>query len=628
MKELLLSISFLLLLLSPMAQGIQSFELNGVNDFNDQVPATIIDDELWCSLQKKHNYYSDLDQMAIIDFTIQVNPRQFSWNDFTSGKLEKQAPFAEKEVFSISYAPLDSTAVLSCFNPKNKKHELYSTKRRGELWEELKKIQTLGDEFACLHPFLSETGDQLYFSAKADTGSWDIFFSNLVDGEWQEAQRVRGAVNTVKDEFYPVLRDGNLYISSNNTANGDFDVFLADKRQQWRVLTPLNPPINSSGNDLNIVFLSDARFFVGSDRTGNYDVFSFEEQKEAPILLKYTALLEVKGVPVPFSEVEVFNELNERVVLDVTDEDGSFDLLNLKLKRSYKVRFKQLSERELEHAALYILNEKGERIMVLRPGLDGFFLFEVLPFDEMEHLAFVENIDESQLLTVKIEGTLNTEDNVPSLKGLPIYIVDEHGELLEIAYTREGGKFKFDELTPSSSYRFRLDEKEKRFTIVVLDGNKEVEIPIEAGEGFYERVKDTEALRLINEKGEPIVIRTSERFIFQSIYFDFDQFELTTQAKEQLDLLVDILLKNPELNINLSSHTDSRGSTEYNLNLSKKRAFSTLNYLLAKGINNERISAVGRGESELLNECSDELDCAEEAHAVNRRTEIVFQGPN
>ncbi|MDG1159108.1 MAG: OmpA family protein [Flavobacteriales bacterium] len=625
MKEIFLSISFLLLLLSPIAQSIQSFELNGVNDLKDQVPATIIDDELWCTLKEERDYFSDLDQKAIINFRIQVNPRQFSWNDFTS---RKQAPFANEEVFSISYAPLDSTAVLSCFNPKSKKHELYSCKRTGELWGELNKIQTLGDEFACLHPFLSETGDQLYFSAKADTGSWDIYFSNLVGGEWQEAQKVSGAVNSAKDEFYPVLRDGDLYISSNNTSNGDFDVFLADKRQQWRVLTPLNPPINSSANDLNIVFLSDARFFVGSDRAGNYDVFSFEEQKEVPVLLKYTALLEVKGVPVPFSEVEVFNELNERVVLDVTAEDGAFDLLNLRLRRSYKVRFNQLSERELEHAALYILNEKGDRIMVLRPGLDGFFLFEVLPFDEMEQLAFVENIDESQLLTVKIEGTLNTEDNLPSEKGLPIYIIDENGELLEIAYTREGGKFKFDELTPSSSYRFRLDEKEKRFTMVVMDGDKEVEIPIEAGEGFYERVKDTEALRLINEKGEPIVIRTSERFIFQSIYFDFDQFELTAQAKEQLDLLVAILLKNPKLNINLSSHTDSRGTTEYNLNLSKKRAVSTLNYLLAKGINNERISAVGRGESELLNECSDERDCTEDAHAVNRRTEIIFAVPN
>lgn len=628
MKPFLLSLSFLLLLLSPMAQGIQSFELNGVNDFKDQVPATIIGDELWCTIKEERDYFSDLDQKAIINFTIQVNPRQFSWNDFTLGKLEKQAPFAKEEVFSISYAPLDSTAVLSCFNPKSKKHELYSCKRRGELWGELKKIQTLGDEFACLHPFLSETGDQLYFSAKADTGSWDIYFANLVDGEWQQALKVKGAVNSEYDECYPVLRDGNLYISSNNTTNGDFDVFLADKRQQWRVLTPLNPPINSSGNELNIVFLSDTRFFVGSDRTGNYDVFSFEDQVEEPVLLKYKALLEVKGVPVPFSEVEVFNDLNERIVLDETGEDGAFDLINLRLRRSYRVRFNQLSERELEHAALYILNNKGERIMVLRPGFDGFFLFEVLPTDEMEQLAFVENIDESQLLTVRIEGTLSTEENVPSEKGVPIYIIDENGELLEIAYTREGGKFKFEELTPSSSYRFRLDEKEKRFTMVVMDGDKEVEIPIEAGEGFYERVKDTEALRLINEKGEPIVIRTSERFIFQSIYFDFDQFDLTLQAKEQLDILVEILLRNPKIKINLSSHTDSRGTTEYNLNLSKKRAASTLDYLLSKGINIERISAVGKGESELLNECSDELECTEDAHAVNRRTEIVFAVPN
>ena len=74
----------------------------------------------------------------------------------------------------------------------------------------------------------------------------------------------------------------------------------------------------------------------------------------------------------------------------------------------------------------------------------------------------------------------------------------------------------------------------------------------------------------------------------------------------------------------ISSHTDSRGNSAYNLDLSKKRSESCVNYITAKGINRDRITVENYGETKLLNQCTDEIECTEELHKVNRRTEFIF----
>ena len=76
------------------------------------------------------------------------------------------------------------------------------------------------------------------------------------------------------------------------------------------------------------------------------------------------------------------------------------------------------------------------------------------------------------------------------------------------------------------------------------------------------------------------------------------------------------------MQISLRAHTDSRGKTSYNDNLSQKRAKEAMNYIIARGIDSSRVSFIGLGESVLKNNCSDGIDCTEEQHQENRRTEI------
>ncbi len=108
----------------------------------------------------------------------------------------------------------------------------------------------------------------------------------------------------------------------------------------------------------------------------------------------------------------------------------------------------------------------------------------------------------------------------------------------------------------------------------------------------------------------------------QGIYYDLDKWDLRPEAKLVLDSLASILKSNPSLVIELASHTDSRAPADYNMELSKKRAQSCVTYLIQKGIAKDRLAPMGYGETKLVNDCSDDVDCTEEEHQQNRRTTV------
>ena len=115
-------------------------------------------------------------------------------------------------------------------------------------------------------------------------------------------------------------------------------------------------------------------------------------------------------------------------------------------------------------------------------------------------------------------------------------------------------------------------------------------------------------------------------FEVKPIYYEVNSFQLTAQSKRELDRVAIVLQDNPSLQVELGSHTDSRGSDEINRNLSNARAKSVYDYLASKGINRARMKYKGYGETRLLNRCKDGIECSDEEHAVNRRTEYIISG--
>jgi len=115
------------------------------------------------------------------------------------------------------------------------------------------------------------------------------------------------------------------------------------------------------------------------------------------------------------------------------------------------------------------------------------------------------------------------------------------------------------------------------------------------------------------------------RLSLEPIYFDFDRFNIRPDAEIELAKILAAMREYPQLKIHIESHTDSRGNDAYNEALSEKRAQSTLEWLVDNGIDRSRLTAKGYGEYQLVNRCSNGVECTEEEHQLNRRSMFIIQ---
>lgn len=135
-------------------------------------------------------------------------------------------------------------------------------------------------------------------------------------------------------------------------------------------------------------------------------------------------------------------------------------------------------------------------------------------------------------------------------------------------------------------------------------------------------------LRLVKREPEFDTLRINEPIRLDNILYDFDKDNIRPDAEPDLQGVVDLMKKYPDMKIELSSHTDARGNDAYNEDLSQRRANSAVAWIIAKGIAADRIVAKGYGEKQLQNACSNGVECTEEEHQLNRRTEFkITAGP-
>ncbi|MFN7098739.1 MAG: OmpA family protein [Flavobacterium sp.] len=113
-------------------------------------------------------------------------------------------------------------------------------------------------------------------------------------------------------------------------------------------------------------------------------------------------------------------------------------------------------------------------------------------------------------------------------------------------------------------------------------------------------------------------------FNIKMIYFDLDKSNIKPAATIDLQKILEVLQQYPKMKLDIRSHTDSRQTAKYNEDLSNRRAKATIEWLISKGIDTNRLIGKGYGESQLINNCGDEVKCSEEEHQMNRRSEFII----
>jgi len=176
-------------------------------------------------------------------------------------------------------------------------------------------------------------------------------------------------------------------------------------------------------------------------------------------------------------------------------------------------------------------------------------------------------------------------------------------------------------LNKNAEYAFEIDCKEEYYIRVSNIEYETKEIPFKSNINRHK----TELNINLDRTVFPIEIGTdlAKLFNISILYFDLDKWNIRPDAAYELEKIIAVMEEYPTMEIAINSHTDSRQTHEYNELLSSRRAKSTLEYMVEKGINPSRLTANGYGETKLINECSNDVYCTEEAHQLNRRSEFI-----
>jgi outer membrane protein OmpA-like peptidoglycan-associated protein len=196
--------------------------------------------------------------------------------------------------------------------------------------------------------------------------------------------------------------------------------------------------------------------------------------------------------------------------------------------------------------------------------------------------------------------------------------VRKNGQTLSNEKTNKKGLIELIDMAENDELVFKCD-KEDFITVRSSFSMEGKTIPESL---LKKEMTDTTFQVIITMDRPEIGKEISKLYEINSIYYDLDKADIRPDAAEELDKIVQFLSDNPQMNLELGAHTDARASTPYNLKLSQRRAESAVKYIIRRGIATDRIKPKGYGESQLINECSDGVECPEEMHQQNRRTEF------
>ena len=211
-----------------------------------------------------------------------------------------------------------------------------------------------------------------------------------------------------------------------------------------------------------------------------------------------------------------------------------------------------------------------------------------------------------------LAGKVTDKASGISLEGAKVTLYDNEYKMLKVIMADKDGKFDFGAIECNSKYHIKT-ENETYTTIEVP-----VAIASESGTTFVPLMLDKAIKEL--KLGDDLAIVLE----LKTILFDVNKSNIRPDAAIELAKILDAMEQNPNIKVDIRSHTDSRNTADYNRKLSDRRAKSTMAWLVKNGISKSRLTAKGYGESQLLNKCSDGVKCSEAEHQVNRRSEFII----
>ncbi|WP_299547675.1 OmpA family protein [Seonamhaeicola sp.] len=230
--------------------------------------------------------------------------------------------------------------------------------------------------------------------------------------------------------------------------------------------------------------------------------------------------------------------------------------------------------------------------------------------DQIDNIfSFKETKPISQLLEASLSGKITNEESADPIANATIEIINKDTGLSETIKSDENGRYmaiinKFEPHTVRISKK-GYDTTDK----FIGKGQDSYQADFQLTRNVFELSENADLAKMLN---------------IQHIYFDFDSAVIRDDARVELEKVVAAMQQHANLQVDVRSYTDSRADDAYNLLLSDKRAKATIDYLVSRGINEDRLSGKGYGETQLLNNCDNNTKCSDAEHQKNRRSEFII----
>ncbi|GAB3508538.1 hypothetical protein GCM10027341_44470 [Spirosoma knui] len=460
-----------------------------------------------------------------------------------------------------------------------KKLKLYSSVNKNGKWSDIQELPFNSNEYSVGHPAFSPDNTKLYFASDmpGGYGGTDIYVVEYSNGQWGTPVNMGKEINTEGNEMFPFADEGgNLYFSSDGHEGlGGLDVFYAELRDgvAYKGVTNAGAPINSEKDDFG--FITDKSrtngYFSSNRKKGvsDDDIYAFRRICKQLNIFVYDAKT---NQPLENADVRILrNGVNQE--LKLTNLQGRADLC---VESNTEYEFKAIKE--------------GFAMNSVR--------FSTLTQSPKPILNVSIYLERSENTIVK--GVVKTEVNQLPASGVKVTLRNDKDKSEQTVITGPDGGYEFN-TRPNAPYT--ITAQKDRYA--------------------------TKKAQYAKNKRNPKVVTDSlglygvgDIFQLKNIYYDLNKFFIRADAARELDHVLAILKEYPQMSIELRSHTDARATDAYNLRLSENRARAAMDYLVSRGIKASRLVAHGYGESEIVNGCVDGVNCNENEHQQNRRTEF------
>ncbi|MEY3368947.1 MAG: hypothetical protein RI973_2102 [Bacteroidota bacterium] len=488
---------------------------------------------------------------------------------------------------------------------------IYSATRKKGNWVNTQEIPVNIAGSATCHPALSPAEDILVFSSNrpGGYGKMDLYMVKKSGAKWGLPVNLGPQVNTEGNEIFPFLApDGMLYFASDGyDGQGGLDVYgIRTDGQTVFQFVHLPAPVNSPYDDFGFtVDASERKGYLSSNRPGGQgqdDLYRWTYNGLMPLVASVCAVDQVSGERIKDARLTIFpsEPLSENLP-PLTAAQPSFVSQPLPPAVSQQP-FKSSCQVQLQ-----VLPEQSYTVLVEKNG------YEQQRFHKTgkELAREPEYLIPLQLKLMRpVHAEVLDQKSGRPLEACTVNIRNECTGETENLQTDVKGGFDFP-------FNCRCD-----YTVTVLkNGFVTSEKRWKAGEIGCDKETAGPSLYLsaLENKKAPEI---GDIIALPIVYHDYDRYEIRSADVSGLDSLVRLMQKHPSLEIELGSHTDSRGPAEYNMELSQRRANTAVGYLISKGIEEHRVKAKGYGESRLINHCSNGARCSEKEHQENRRTEV------